>query len=114
MASSEYRVIKSHEPELCEPLVVAEGTRLHFERRPTKWEGWLWCTTAEGESGWVPEAWVELEGEHCIMLRAYDTTELSVNPGDAIRALLIESGWVFGATRTGTLGWVPLECLEAE
>jgi len=38
-------------------LTVRAGTELTFSREES---GWLWCTTPEGNSGWVPQENVEI------------------------------------------------------
>lgn len=109
-----YRVVKSHQPESIQPLVVVRGEKLQFERRQTQWEGWLWCMKQNGEKGWVPESWVQLKDNFCIMKRGYDATELKVDPGETLQPLLIAAEWLLAVTFDGKQGWVPLDCVELE
>ena len=102
------RVIKAYQPTCADPLQAASGERLLFERRATEWEGWLWCTDGAGRSSWLPEAWVRLEAEHCVLQRDYSAVELNVKPGDVLAVELIESGWAWVKSRQGAKGWVPL------
>jgi hypothetical protein len=106
-----FRVIKPHRAAFQKPLTARKGERLTFERRRSEWEGWLWCTARSGESGWVPESWVELEAESCILLRDYTAFELSVQCGELLTADLLESGWLWANKENGESGWVPLENL---
>lgn len=108
----QYRVIKPHEPESDDPLIVAAGERLRFERRPTKWKGWLWCTVANGPSGWVPESRVIIDSDFCVMVRDYDAKELAVKPGQTLTGILVDSGWLLAAAPGGVRGWVPLDCVQ--
>jgi hypothetical protein len=108
-----YRVQVPYETEFKQPLLLSRGERLHFERRATQWEGWLWCTTPDGKSGWVPEAWIDVEGDTCVMNQDYDATELTVAVGEELKAILTESGWLLATSASGQTGWVPLECVEA-
>jgi len=107
-----FRVIKAHEPEETESLNLFAGEQVQFERRPSEWEGWLWVKSKDGLTGWVPEAWVEIEGKFCTLTHDYDSTELMMEEGDTLYCLLIESDWLWGETPSGATGWVPLECLE--
>jgi hypothetical protein len=107
-----YQVIRSHQSDSTDPLIVSKGDQLQFERRQTKWDGWLWCWKTGGVSGWVPEPWVEIEGDTCRMKQDYDATELSVDPGDVLRPLLTVSSWLMAVSPAGVTGWVPLECVE--
>jgi len=84
------------------------GEVLRWERRPTEWEGWLWCTDAKGVTGWVPEAYVEkLAAALCRTLREYHATELTVTPGEELDVQFAESGWLWSTTADGRTGWVP-------
>ena len=107
-----YRVVRAHEPDSADPLVLRKGEMVSFERRRTVWDGWLWCSKPTGESGWIPESWVEIQRNICVVERDYNATELAVRPSDMLDAILIESGWLLATSSTGTTGWVPLECVE--
>ena len=107
-----YRVIEPYDSPFPDPLEVEAGTRLRFERRESEWEGWLWCTDSSGRAGWVPETWLTLDEEFCILQRDYIASELSVTTGELITADFVESGWVFGSTLNGEQGWVPLSHLS--
>jgi hypothetical protein len=107
-----YRVVRVHAPECAEHLVLKKGDVVAFDRRQTDWEGWLWCSRPTGESGWVPEAWVRIEGDKCILQGDYNALELTVQPGEALEAVLTESGWLLAVSSKGATGWVPLECVE--
>jgi len=109
-----HRVIKSYNSPYTEPLVLKKGERLGWEPRECEWPGWMWCTMDSGESRWVPQNWVEKEGEHCVLRRDYTATELSVEEGETVTVLLMESGWGWATNESGDSGWVPLECLQAE
>jgi 4-hydroxy-tetrahydrodipicolinate synthase len=106
-----FRVLKGYEAEFAEAWSAQAGDRLRFERRPTAWPGWIWCTAADGTSRWVPERWVTLEREACVLMCDYTATELTVQAGDRLTVERVESGWAWAATEHGRQGWVPLDCL---
>jgi hypothetical protein len=110
--SERYRVVKSYHSPYIEPLTMRQGERLRWESRECEWPGWIWCTTESGESRWVPESWVEKEGEFCVLRRDYTATELSVEEGETVTVLLMESGWGCAINESGESGWVPLVHLE--
>ena len=60
----------------------------------------------------MPEAWVTIEGDECVMLRDYDATELTVAEGDLLRCELVEAEWALCLTEDDVRGWVPLEHVE--
>ena len=107
-----YRVVQAHEPDHADPLVLKKGEMVPFERRRTVWDGWLWCWKPTGESGWIPESWVTIQGDICVVERDYNAFELTVQPSEKLDAVLSESGWLLAISSTGTAGWVPLECVE--
>jgi len=96
-----YRVIKAHQSPDPDPLTVRKGERLSFERRETEWPGWIWCTDNSGKGAWVPEKWVEIEGDSCVMKRDYVATELAVDVGEVLTPEFEESGWAWATTVTG-------------
>ena len=51
------------------------------------------------------------EGEFCVLQRDYTATELSVDEGETVTVLLMESGWGWASNESGRSGWVPLEYL---
>jgi hypothetical protein len=106
-----YRVKERYEASTDAPLVVAEGERLVFERRRTRWPGWIWCKAPSGKTGWVPESWTEIENESCVMKRDYNARELSVPESEELIGILTESEWALVVRSSGGRGWVPLEHL---
>ena len=109
--SERYRVVKSYESPYTEPLTLPKGERLRWEPRECESPGWIWCTTDGGESRWVPENWVEKEGESCVLQRDYTATEQSVEEGETVAVLPVESGWGWATNESGQSGWVPMECV---
>ena len=112
--SKTYRVVGSHRAVYTEPLTLRQGERLRWEDEECEWPGWIWCTAASGESRWVPENWVQKEGEFCVLQRDYTTTELSVDQGETVTVESVESGWGWATNESGRSGWVPLECLAPQ
>lgn len=114
MRSKEWTIIGSHLPGIGQPLVAPKGTVMTFERKPTEWRGWLWCTDDDGVSAWVPEAWVDIDGDRCRMKRDYDSRELAVEKGETVLIEFEESGWAWVKKGSGESGWVPMACLEIQ
>lgn len=107
-----YRAIKSWQIHYPDPIRGATGDRLTLGRRDDEYPGWVWATTADGRAGWVPEAWLRVEGGSGILLRDYNAVELPLEPGDLLSGELIESGWLWATAADGRTGWTPLDCLE--
>jgi hypothetical protein len=109
-----FLVKKIHQPETDTPLIAKKGDRFHWAKKATLWDGWLWCTSSEGISGWIPEGWLILEGPIAVLNRDYDATELSVHPGETVSGELEESGWIWVMNQENKQGWVPRDCLESQ
>jgi len=109
-----YRVVASYRSPYTEPLVLQKGERMTWERRECEWPGWTWCTTEGGESRWVPENWLEKDGEYCVLQRDYTATELNVEKGETVTVSFMESSWGWVTNESGESGWVPLEYLSRE
>lgn len=110
--SETYRVVRSYQSPYTAPLTLRKGERLRWEPRESEWPGWNWCATESGESRWVPESWVEKEGEYCVLQRDYAATELSVEEGETVTVEFQESGWGWATNQGGRSGWVPIAHLQ--
>ncbi len=107
-----YSAHTAHQPDTDIKLHLKAGDRLKWSERPTLYAGWIWCTASTGETGWVPEKWLEFEGATCLLLKDYDSTELTIKPGDILQGIFTESGWLYAVNQQNIKGWVPLECVE--
>jgi hypothetical protein len=61
-----------------------------------------------GKSAWVPQNWVEIEGDSCVMKRDYNSTELAADVGEVLTVEFEESGWAWVTKEGSESGWVPL------
>jgi hypothetical protein len=107
-------VINAHRPASGPVMYAQKGDLLSFERRPSEYEGWVWCEDDHGVEAWVPESWITVSGEGCRLDRDYVSRELTVEPGERVTYIEQESGWVWVIKDKGLQGWVPLSCLEFE
>ena len=108
-----WRAIKPWQVHYADPIRGAAGDRLALGRRDDEFPGWVWATAADGRAGWVPESWLNVEGESGVLLRGYTAAELPLEPGDVVRGELVESGWLWATHESGRDGWAPLDCLIA-
>jgi SH3-like domain-containing protein len=105
-------IIKPHVRSYEESLSASNGVTLVITPKESEWPGWLWCTTPDGRSGWVPQAFVKQEDNRAILLRDYDAVELTVSPGEMITVLERVAGWAWCRNAKGELGWVPNDCIS--
>lgn len=104
-----YQVIADYDSPYTEPFFLKKGETVQVGRRDDEWPGWVWCTNTAGESRWVPEAYLSRDG---LVLRDYESTELTVKVGDVVTAVHQESGWHWCTNQSGQNGWVPLNVLQ--
>jgi hypothetical protein len=106
------RVISEYQSAYTDPLRFRAGEELAIGEKETSWRGWVWCTSRDGKSRWVPERYVERRGDTCIVLYDYEATELSVSVGEELAFGKEESDWLWCTNRAGRSGWVPADNVE--
>ena len=83
--------------------------------RDDEWPAFVLVTKPDGADGWVPSRFLELTGEgRATPVRAYDTTEIEVDPGVMLTVLEpdLGSGWLWCSDDAGREGWLPTRCVE--
>jgi len=106
------RVISDYQSAYPDPLIVKDGETVTVGRNDTKWPGFVWCTLSSGKSGWMPERYLDRNGDTGIVNRDYNATELSVGVGEELSIHYAESGWAWCTYQNGQQGWVPLKNVE--
>ena len=106
-AGSRWNVIADHEPTYAAPIAVCTGEAVTLGDRDSEYPGWIWCVSASGSSGWVPEAYLDLAGRAGVARRDYDAVELRVHAGEQVTCTDEECGWVWARNAAGQEGWVP-------
>jgi hypothetical protein len=107
------KVNKTYKSAYPKPWIIKTGDQLRIGRRNDEWEGWVWCTDKNGQTRWVPEIYLKIEGDSATCLCDYDATELSVDIGDELVILKQAAEWAWCRKADGQEGWVPLENIEA-
>jgi hypothetical protein len=108
------RVISAHHAAPRDYLRAGSGEVLIPGKRDADWPGWIYCTSRAGVGAWVPETYLELEGLACKLNRDYDATELTVEEGDLLEAVIEESGWLLCVDKSGRRGWIPAPNAEKQ
>jgi uncharacterized protein YgiM (DUF1202 family) len=109
------RVVKDHQAEFPDPIVVATGETVAVSERISVWEKnpawtWSWCTDQREKSGWVPKNVIQMDagGQIGTALAAYSAIELTVTAGQELTIEQEESGWFWCYDQQGKRGWVPI------
>lgn len=106
-----YKVNTTYLAGYAEPLSAQRGETIFFKRRDPQLTGWVWCESASGGRGWVPESWIVIRENALVLERDYSAIELSVDSGEELCVDTVESGWGWAHTDDGREGWVPMTCL---
>lgn len=103
-------VIKAYEKPYENPIAVRAGEAVtpDFDK-PTDIAGWVWCTAADGRSGWTPRNWLTRSKDAWRVSRDFDAVELTVSPGERLEIAFEESGFVWVTKSNGEAGWIPVE-----
>ncbi len=107
-----YLVVLDYHCAYPDPLILRTGEILKVEEKKCEYGEWLWCTSSEGKSGWVPESYLKRQGDSGTLLCDYDATELTVKAGEEVLAGEKACDWLWCTNSEGKKGWVPKKCLE--
>ena len=110
---SQVRVITDYEAPYPDPVAVKVGDEVSVDRdKKTELAGWVWCTNRAGQGGWVPEAYLDDQGDRGILRCDYDAVELTVRVGELLTVHKTESGFLWVTNQAGQDGWVPASHVE--
>ncbi len=101
------RAIAAHRPSGEPPLRVRAGQTVAVGRRDAEWPLWFRCRADGGGEAWIPEAWLERDGDRATLRADYDATELEVAVGDRLLVTHAYGGWLWAEKADGARGWVP-------
>ena len=107
------RVIKDYQAPYPDPIQAQAGDEVVVDPgKETDIMGWVWCINHAGKSGWVPSAYVEIEGDRGRMLQDYNAIELTVHVGDVLTVHKTEGSFHLATDQKGQQGWVPVANVE--
>lgn len=101
------RVTRAYTMAYSDPLELTYGERVTVVAHDTEWPAFVWCTSASGKGGWVPERYLRILGAEGWALREYNARELTVAAGERLLLLDEEGGWYWAENALGDRGWVP-------
>ena len=109
------RVVEAHVTSDPNPIRFREGDTLGVGHHDQVWKDYVWGTDQAGRSGWVPDAYLDLEprtASTATARRDYDSTELTVGRKQVLDVLDEVGGWYLCRTESGMSGWVPGTSVE--
>jgi hypothetical protein len=109
--SREGVVSSAYQRQYEDPISLMAGEKVRITKRDL-WNDefvWIWCINDAGKEGWVPDSFVEVDGNKGIALQAYNAIELTVAESQKLHILEDVNGWYWVRDATGNVGWVPVD-----
>jgi hypothetical protein len=106
------RVVKDYRASDPNPLVIKAGEKLQVGERDTTWPAFVRCRNHSENEGWVPESFLEIDGQVAVARIDYSAVELTVGSGEVLFLEEEEGGWYWARKETGERGWIPAEHIE--
>ena len=91
MGGESCRVAADYRAAHPDPFMVGAGDRPRVGERGEDNDAWALCTAPSGKGGWVPVAYLDLDGDAGTALRDYSA---AVGAGEPLAILGEEAGWV--------------------
>uniref|UniRef100_UPI003BB7AF64 SH3 domain-containing protein n=2 Tax=unclassified Endozoicomonas TaxID=2644528 RepID=UPI003BB7AF64 len=105
-------VIKRHKSNYPSPISFMAGEVVSIGKYDEEYPGWVWITKTDGNEGWAPVQFLEIDSNKGVATENYNAVELNTYVGET---LLIEqelNEWGWAKNSLGSFGWVPLETLN--
>ena len=112
-------VSASHDAEGSSSFRIEPGDKVSVGERSADddgaWPAFVPITTCRGETGWVPQRYLDSGRPTARVITAYETTELPARAGEQLRLIHddAESGWSWCANSEGREGWIPNDNLSS-
>lgn len=88
--------------------MVSLGDVVMVGEHDGQWPQFVFVTTGHG-AGWVPDRYIDHDGDRGTVRVAYDTTELPGRAGQTVELVRDDptSGWAWCRNADGDEGWMP-------
>jgi len=100
-------VTKEHYPTFPYVMIIKVGEKLIVEKKETIYNNWVWVTSIDGNSCWIPESFLNINNCEGIAKENYDSTELNVKQGEQLIFYREVAKWYWVKNSNGKFGWVP-------
>lgn len=100
-------VIEEHKSSFPNPISIKKGELVRVEARDSEFLGWIWTITNDGNSGWAPEALLDISGARAKAKEDYNARELSPEIGEELTVYRELNEWYWVSNSVGEYGWVP-------
>ena len=103
-------VVEPHKSNYPNPISFSEGERLTVVRDDTEYKGWIRVKTKDGNKGWAPIQYLQIEeANKAVATHDYTATELNTRIGEELILHYELNDWGWVEKNNGTCGWVPMK-----
>ena len=108
------RVATAHTSDYPDPISLARGEIVTIGREDDEYPGWVATTTADGNTGWAPKEFLDMDerGGRATARRDYTARELNTHVGQRLTVHSRLAGWLWVRTDDDAWGWVPESSVE--
>ncbi len=109
-----YLVKTPHNSNYPNPVSLQVGDRVRVGKTDTNFPGWIWVTTADGNQGWAPVQFLEINEvtQTAICTHDYCADELNTEIGEPLVLHCRLNGWGWVENEHKESGWVPMESIQ--
>ena len=108
MTRSSIEAVTGHRSAYPDPIDFEAGDPLTLGERDEEYPGWIRVTTRDGNRGWAPEQYIEIESPgRGVATTRYTARELNTVAGETLLCHRELNDWLWVENRRGETGWVP-------
>jgi hypothetical protein len=106
-------VVIEHRSKYPNPIHFKTGESLKIGKKDSEYEGWIWVTVEDGNQGWAPLQYLQIEGGNkAIAKLAYSAKELDTHLGEELLLHHEINDWGWVEKSDGSCGWVPIKTTQ--
>lgn len=96
------------------PISFWSGDQIKVSVLDDQYPGWMWVTTIDGNQGWAPIQYLELDNveKTAIALHDYSANELDTTRGESLVMHYELNGWAWVENEKKECGWVPMNTIK--
>jgi hypothetical protein len=111
-----FRCIKEYKTPYPGSIIFRKGEQVllgdEYDEDPA-WKGWIRCQGTEDQIAWIPEDYLDIQGDRAHLIKEYDARELNLTLNEVVNISDFINGFGKASNQSGEIGWVPLNHLES-
>jgi len=109
-----YLVKTPHTSNYPNPIHFKAGDFVQVGKTGPDFPGWIWVTTADGNQGWAPIQFIQVDevSKNTTAIQDYFAQELNTKIGEKLVLHYELNGWGWVENKDHECGWVPMETIR--